>query len=71
MNNNINIQENSEITQIDERVLVKQQYDNVLSKQEKKALNEVLKEEKSIKDQITFLKKKKEKERGIINNINK
>lgn len=58
------IEENPENLEVEEKVLVKQQYDNVLSKDEKKALKEVLKEEKSFKDQIMFLKRKKEKERG-------
>ena len=66
INNNKNIEDNSEIPLEEEKVLVKQQYDNVLSKDEKKALKEFLKEEKSFKDQIIFLKKKKEKERGDI-----
>ena len=70
MTNNKNLEDNIEIAQ-DDRILVKQQYDNVLSKQEKKALKEILKEEKSFKDQLMFLKKKKEKERGKLYLINR
>jgi hypothetical protein len=64
IHNNKNLEENPEPLVTEEKVFVKQQYDNVLSKDEKKALKEVLKEEKSFKDQIMFLKRKKEKERG-------
>jgi MinD-like ATPase involved in chromosome partitioning or flagellar assembly len=63
INNTHNIEEIPEIPSLEEKVLVKQSYDNILSKDEKKALNDVLKEEQSFKDQISFLKKKKEKER--------
>lgn len=62
--NNQQIEEVPEIPDLEEKVLVKQSYDNVLSKDEKKALNDVLKEEQSFKDQMSFLRKKKEKERS-------
>ena len=61
----MNSNEDPDLPEEEEKILVKQSYDNVLSKDEKKALKDVLKEEKSFKEQVMFLKKKKEKERGI------
>jgi hypothetical protein len=48
---------------LNERKLVKQSYDNVLSHSEKVALEVVKDEEKGYKDKIEFLRRKKERER--------
>lgn len=49
-----------------EKVLVKQRYDQKLSYDEKVALKKVIKEETNFKEQMLMLKKKKDQERGNI-----
>jgi hypothetical protein len=52
-----------DISDLNEKIYVKQSYDKKLTTQEKQARNEIVDEEKEYKNKIEMLRKKKERER--------